>query len=85
MAQGLLAKLGLQPVLANQYDASIAEGAVISQKAGGRHADGALQGRCGNHREPWPNTDIDPAPGDCHTASNGYTSQHTNPYTVSDT
>jgi hypothetical protein len=32
MAQGLLAKLGLQPVLANQYDAAIAEGAVISQK-----------------------------------------------------
>lgn len=32
MAQGLLAKLGLQPVLTSQYDASIAEGAVISQK-----------------------------------------------------
>ena len=32
MAQGLLAKLGLQPVLSNQYDAGIAEGAVISQK-----------------------------------------------------
>lgn len=32
MAQNMLAKLGLQPVLSNQYDASIAVGAVISQK-----------------------------------------------------
>ena len=31
-AQGMLVKLGLQPVLSNQYDAAIAEGAVISQK-----------------------------------------------------
>ncbi len=31
-AQGMLVKLGLQPVLANQYDVAIAEGAVISQK-----------------------------------------------------
>ena len=39
-AQGMLVKLGLQPVLSNQYDAAIAEGAVISQKpAAGTHME----------------------------------------------
>ena len=44
MAQGLLAKLGLQPVLANQYDAGIAEGAVISRNPPSASASSACKG-----------------------------------------
>ena len=79
MAQGLLAKLRVAAGPRQSVRCRHRRRRSDLSKTRRRRAHGALQGGCGNRREPRPDTYIDPSPCNRYAIANGHTCGHRAP------